>query len=322
MKKNRVLVTGANGFVGRGVCSELTRREYDIHCAVRNTLDPYAVNCKLFKLSDIGSATDWSGALDAVDFVVHLAARVYVMQDKSTDPLTAFRQVNVAGTLNLARQASAAGVQRFIFISSIKVNGDITLPGEKFHADDIPAPQDPYGISKYEAENALRELGAETGMEVVIIRPPLVYGPGVKANFLSMMCWLHKGIPLPLGAIHNQRSLVSLDNLVDLIMTCINHPKAANQTFLVSDAEDISTTQLLRRMANALNVRAKLLPVPQWILATSFAILNKNNFTQRLSGSLQVDITKTRNLLEWVPPFSVDAGLMKVAHSHLDSISH
>ncbi len=207
--------------------------------------------------------------------------------------------------------------QRFVFISTIKVNGEGTPLGQPYTADDVPAPVDPYGVSKHEAELGLMRLAEETGMEVVIIRPVLVYGPGVKANFLSMMRWLHKGIPLPLGAIHNQRSLVALDNLVDLIVTCLHHPAAANQTFLVSDGEDLSTTALLRRTAAALGRPARLIPVPVRVLRTAAHLLGKADFAQRLYGSLQVDISKTRELLGWSPPVSVDDALHKTARHFL-----
>jgi UDP-glucose 4-epimerase len=264
----------------------------------------------------LAPSTDWSTALNGVSVVVHCAARVHVMRDTSVDPLEEFRRVNVQGTLNLARQAAAAGVRRFVFVSSIKVNGEATQPGCPFTADDILAPLDPYGVSKMEAEQALREIVRQTGMEVVIIRPPLVYGPGVKANFAAMMRWLQRGVPLPLGAIHNQRSLVALDNLVDLIMTCIKHPAAANQTFLVSDGEDASTTELLRRMGQAMGHPARLLPVPASWLKLAAGLIDKRDVAQRLCGSLQVDISKTRELLGWVPPVSLDEGLRRAATGH------
>jgi nucleoside-diphosphate-sugar epimerase len=242
------------------------------------------------------------------------------MDDTATNPLDEFRKVNVDGTLNLARQAAQAGVERFVFISSIKVNGESTPLEQPFHADDVPMPVDAYGISKHEAEQALRQLADETGMEVVIIRPPLVYGAGVKANFYSMMRWLDKGIPLPLGAIHNQRSLVALDNLVDLILTCTQHPAAANQTFLVSDGEDLSTSELLRRMANALGKSATLLPIPAGWLQFGAALLGKSAVAQRLCGSLQLDIVKTRQLLNWTPPVSVTAALQQTAQFYRSSL--
>lgn len=270
-----------------------------------------------FQCNDSIDTQNWARGLNGVDTVVHLAARVHVMADKATDPLTEFRRVNVNGVLNLARQAAKAGIRRFIYLSSIKVNGEQTLPGRFFTEQDVPAPLDPYGVSKHEAEEGLRKLAQQTDMEVVIIRPPLVYGPGVKANFLNMMRWLHKGVPLPLGAIHNYRSLVALDNLIDLIITCIKHPAAANQTFLVSDREDISTTELLRRMAAALDVPARLLPVPQKLLEMGFKMAGKSDLAQRLCGSLQVDITKACAMLDWKPLISVDEGLRRTAEGFL-----
>ena len=244
--------------------------------------------------------------------MLHSAARVHVMEDTEADPLMAFRAVNVDGTLNLARQAAAAGVKRFVFISSVKVNGESTPPGRSFTEADAPNPQDAYGQSKHEAEQGLRQLSAETGMEVVVTRPPLVYGPGVKANFAALMRAVQRGWPLPLGAVHNQRSLVALDNLVDFIVTCITHPQAANQTFLVSDGQDLSTTELVRGMAQAAGVvPARLLPVPVWALQAGASLLGKGDAVQRLCGNLQVDMSKARSLLGWVPPVSVEEGLRR-----------
>jgi UDP-glucose 4-epimerase len=240
------------------------------------------------------------------------------MNERDADPLAAFRRVNVRGTLRLAEQAAQCGVRRFIYLSSIKVNGEGTWPGRPYTADDQPAPLDPYGVSKLEAEHGLQVLAVKTGMEIVIIRPVLVYGPGVKANFRSMMAWLNRGVPLPLGAITNKRSLVALDNLVDLIMTCIHHPAAANQVFLVSDDEDLSTSELLRRMARALGRPARLLPLPMWILKGTAQLLGKRALSQRLCGSLQVDIDKTKSLLEWTPAISVDGALAKTAKDFLE----
>ncbi|MDT3313304.1 SDR family oxidoreductase [Pseudomonas sp. rhizo66] len=316
MTKRRVLVTGATGFVGEAVVFRmLLDKAYAPVAAVRG-------ESRLSGLCDVVSfdlsASVELPALMQIDTVVHCAARVHVMSDTAADPLAKFREVNVQGTTRLARKAAEAGVRRFLFISSIKVNGEATLPGMPFKADDQPAPVDPYGVSKCEAEERLREIGRETGMEIVIIRPPLVYGPGVKANFLSMMSWLRKGLPLPLGALRNQRSLVALGNLVDLIVTCIAHPAAANQTFLVSDGEDLSTTRLLRRMAAALDRRALLLPLPQMLLRAAAQLVGKGDMAQRLCGSLQVDINKTRLLLQWSPPFSVDKALKVTAMHYLD----
>jgi len=242
------------------------------------------------------------------------------MNEESSDPLAEFRRVNVEGTLRLARQAAEAGVRRFVFVSSIKVNGEHSQPGHLFTADQIPAPDDPYGISKCEAEAGLRALSLETGMEVVIIRPPLVYGPGVKANFLAMMRWLQWGVPLPLGGLtENRRSLVFLDNLVDLIVICIDHPAAANQTFLVSDDEDLSTAALLRRMAAALGRPARLIPVPAGLITMGAKLISRPGIAQRLCESLQVDIGKTKALLGWSPPISVDEGLRRTAVHWIES---
>ena len=245
---------------------------------------------------------------------MHLAARVHVMNDKSPDPLAEFRRVNVEGTVALARQAAIAGVRRFVFLSSVKVNGEFTEAGHLFTEDDAPAPEDSYAVSKYEAEQLLRQIAAETGMEVVIIRPPLVYGPGVKANFESMMRCLARGVPLPLAAVtNNRRSLVALDNLVGLIVTCLNHPAAANQTFLVSDGKDLSTAQLLKRMGAAIGQPARLFYLPPTLLKLGASVLNRPGIYQRLCGSLQLDIAKTRQLLGWTPPVSVDEGLRRAA---------
>jgi len=317
--KTQVLITGANGFVGQALCTAAVSSDFLIKGVVRIPQSlPAAVETVV--IGAIDGNTDWRNALQGINVVVHLAARVHVMNDQSADPLSDFRKTNVDGTLNLAKQAALAGIQRFVFISSIKVNGESTPLGQPFHADDEPMPMDAYGLSKREAEDALRQLAVETGMDVVIIRPPLVYGAGVKANFLNMMRWLDKGIPLPLGAIHNQRSLVALDNLVDLIITCITHPTAANQTFLVSDGDDMSTSQLLRRMARALGKSARLLPVPAWLLQSGASLLGKHAVAQRLCGSLQLDISKTRQLLNWTPPISVDEALRKTAQAYRSSL--
>jgi len=312
-----ILVTGATGFVGSCLVAKLSQMA-DLCVLGAHRVDLPFVDYPSAVVGDINNDTDWRTVVHGQEVVIHSAARVHVMDDNSFDPLTEFRQVNVDGTLNLARQAAAAGVRRFIFISSIKVNGEGTTVGAPYHVDAQPAPVDPYGISKMEAEQGLRTLATETGMEVVIIRPVLVYGAGVKANFLSMMHWLHKGVPLPFGAIHNRRSLVALDNLVDLIVTCIDHPAAANQIFLVSDGEDLSTTELLRRMGVALGKPARLLPVPSWMLEAGATMLGKKALSQRLCGSLQVDISKTRELLNWTPPVSVDEALRITAKHFLE----
>jgi len=312
MNPQQVMLTGANGFVGRALCAQAASRGLAV-CAITRVVCELPGAGRSLPLGAMDEHTDWHTALAGIGAVVHLAARVHVMADKATNPLYEFRRVNVQGTLNLARQAAAAGVRRFVFISSVKVNGEATRPGNAFTADDAPAPLDAYGISKMEAEQGLRSIATETGMELVIIRPPLVYGPGVKANFASMMRWLKRGVPLPLGAIHNQRSLVALGNLVDLIVTCLTHPAAANQTFLVSDGEDVSTTELLRRMGQAMHRPARLIPVPAGLLMQAAALVGKGDMAQRLCGSLQVDIEKTRRLLGWQPPLTLDQGLKKAA---------
>jgi nucleoside-diphosphate-sugar epimerase len=304
-----ILVTGANGFVGRKLCSYYSFINSPVRGLSRNLA--YGGNSCFDLIDDIDINTDWTKQLISVDKVIHLAARVHVLREKSNDPLTAFRIVNVDGTLNLARQAARAGVKRFLFVSSVKVNGESTTHGSAFSESDIPAPEDAYGQSKLEAEIGLRKVASETGMDVVIVRPPLVYGPGVKANFSDLMRAVQRQMPLPLGAVHNQRSLVALDNLVDFIITCITQPQAANQTFLVSDGQDLSTTELVRGMARAAGVPARLLPVPVWALQAGATLLGKGNAVQRLCGNLQVDISKARSLLGWMPPVSVDEGLRR-----------
>lgn len=312
--KPMILVTGATGFVGSALTRRLTQeRKSAVLAVVRRAGYETLDGARYHAAGNFLPHTNWNDALHGVNVVVHTAARVHLMKDAAKDPLAEFRSVNVEATLNLARQAAAAGVDRFIFISSIKVNGETTPLNHPFRADDVPAPRDPYGVSKWEAEQGLRKIAAQSGMAVTIIRPPLVYGPGVKANFLAMMRWLRRGIPLPLGAIPNQRSLVALDNLVDLVVTCRDHPGAANQTFLVSDGEDLSTTELLRRLGPALGSPARLFPVPSALLALGAGLAGKLDLAQRLCGSLQIDISKTRQLLGWMPPLTVDEGLRRAA---------
>jgi len=309
-------VTGATGFVGSALvqrCVALAPpdRASSVLAITRQRPANLVAGACYAQVGHSYGDTDWQAVLAGKDVLVHTAARVHVMSDTATDPLTEFRRVNVFATLQLAREAAAVGVKRLVFISSVKVNGEATLPGQPFTADDIPAPLDPYGISKMEAEQGLRQIAADTGMEVVIIRPPLVYGPGVKANFAALMRAVQRGWPLPLGAVHNQRSLVALDNLVDFIVTCITHPQAANQTFLVSDGQDLSTTELVRGMARAAGVPARLLPVPVWAFQAGATLLGKGDAVQRLCGNLQVDISKARTLLGWHPPVSVAEGLRR-----------
>ncbi|MBM6446964.1 SDR family oxidoreductase [Pseudomonas sp. MIL9] len=320
MRSKAFLVTGGSGFLGRALIERLARYpDCSVVAPLRDQSITLATGVRSLPMSDLNGTNDWQTALTGIDVVVHTAARVHVMNDLAHDPLAAFRQVNVEATLNLARQAAACGVKRFIFISSIKVNGEGTDLGAPYHADDLPAPIDPYGISKLEAEQGLSALAAATGMEVVIIRPVLVYGPGVKANFLSMMRWLYRGVPLPFGAVQNQRSLVALDNLVDLIVTCSDHPAAANQVFLASDGEDVSTTELLRKLAASLGKPARLLPVPAGLMSGVATMLGQRALADRILGSLQVDISKNRQLLGWTPPVTLEQALALTAQHFLDS---
>jgi nucleoside-diphosphate-sugar epimerase len=316
---SKVLVTGATGFVGEALVFRLLEDERFTPVAAMRDRAKLRVPCQL--IIDDFDLLEALPELRGINVIVHTAARVHVLQETSEDALVEFRRVNVAGTLNLARQAAESGVKRFIFISSIKVNGERTLPGKPFTAVDIPAPMDPYGISKHEAEEGLRQLANKTGMEIVILRPPLIYGPGVKANFLSMLRWLDKGIPLPLGAINNQRSLVAIENLLDLIITCITCPAAANRTFLASDGEDISTTQLLLYLAKALNKKCWIIPVPHWVLRLVLIVFGQKHIAQRLCDSLQIDIKYTCDVLNWTPPVTMKTALKRTVRHYLNERS-
>ncbi|MFW8590314.1 UDP-glucose 4-epimerase family protein [Glaciecola sp. 2405UD65-10] len=313
-----ILLTGATGFVGGALFDALKNKS--VRCLGRQ--NPSKTTKSSFYQSEINADTDFAVALQDTNVLIHCAARVHIMDDSATDPLEAFREVNTYGTLNLAQQAANAGLKRFIFLSSVKVNGESTKPDLPFRPDDQFIPTDPYGLSKYEAEVGLREIAAKTGMEVVIIRPPLVYGPGVKANFASMMKWVNRGLPVPLGGIKsNKRSLVSVDNLVDLIVTCIDHPNAANQTFMVSDDDDVSTSQLLANIATALGVPNRLLPIPGTWFTLTAKLMGKTTIAQRLCGSLQVDISKTKEMLNWQPPCSSAESMNKTADAFLATLS-
>lgn len=299
----RLLITGYSGFVGNNLAEQL-QEGYQL-----NLLGRKPSNLGHFFNHNLDSISTYVDALENVDVVVHCAARVHIMDDTASDPLSEFRAVNTHGTLNLAKQAAAAGVKRFIFLSSIKVNGESTSDKAPFTASDKSAPEDPYGISKAEAEQQLIMLGTETGMEIVIIRPPLVYGEGVKANFASLMRFVGKGLPLPFRSIKsNERSLVSVYNLVDLIQLCIEHPKAANQVFLASDDHDLSTAEMVALMAKVQNKSNFALPVPVWCFKLAGKLLNKNDVIDRLTGSLQLDISHTKNTLDWQPPYSAEHG--------------
>ena len=304
----KIILTGASGFIGRRLATALqSKPDVNLTSAVRRVIELPAAH--IVAVQGLDANTDWSTALIHQQVVIHAAARAHIMKDEEADPLSEYRRVNVGGTLNLARQAAAAGVQRFIFISSIGVNGNINT--QPFTVDDIPNPAELYAQSKWEAEQGLREIQRETGMELVIIRPPLVYGPDAPGNFGSLMKLVAHGVPLPLGAIHNRRSLVAVDNLVDLIITCIDHPAAANQVFLAGDGEDLSTTELLRGVARAMGKPSRLIPVPASLLMLAATLLGKEAVAQRLLGSLQVDISKARHLLGWEPPITVEEGLRR-----------
>lgn len=313
MTKN-ILVTGANGFIGKALIESLIAQKFNVIAGVRRELPTLSI--KQLVLGDLSTVTNQSIGLHGIDVVIHLAARVHVMQDTASDPLTEFRKTNTSGTLNLALQAAQAGVKRFIFISTIKVNGESTTIDRPFQAELTEPPSDPYALSKYEAEHGLLSLAKNTGVEVVIIRPPLVYGPGVKANFAVIINYLLKKIPLPLGMINNKRSLVALDNLVDFIILCTTHPKAANEIFLISDGEDVSTTQLLHKVANAFNKQAFLLPVPTSLMRGAARLIGKKEVTERLLSSLTVDNAKAKDLLDWHPVITMDQQLKKIANTY------
>lgn len=315
-----VLVTGASGFVGAAVAARLVQLGCpNTRAAVRRAYTQLPLGVEGCVVPTLATDTDWTSALAGIDSVVHAAARVHVMRESATDPLDAFRRVNVEGTLNLARQAAQAGVRRFVFISSIKVNGEATEPGRPFRADDEPAPQDAYGVSKLEAEVGLRALAETTGMEVVIIRPVLVYGPGVRANFQALMSLVNKGVPLPFGRTSNCRSLVALDNLVDMVCTCLEHPAAAHQTFLVSDGEAVSTAGLVRAMAMALGKKPRLLDVPLPWMSRVAQALGQGAVTQRLFESLEVDIDKNHQLLGWEPSTRMADALLATARPYVEA---
>jgi nucleoside-diphosphate-sugar epimerase len=325
----KVLITGATGFVGKALCIKANDTGVEVTAAVREVVQVFSKQIQQVKITDLSKKVEWESALKGVSVVVHVAARAHIMNDSMENSLSEFRKVNTEGSLNLARQAADAGVKRFIFISSVKVNGEITgrnapMRSDKkggardcFNENDVFIPTDPYGLSKYEAERGLLALTKETGMEVVIIRPPLVYGPGVRANFASMLKWAKRGVPLPLGAVHNQRSLVALDNLINFIIHCIAHPKAANEVFLISDGEDVSTTELLQKVAKAFGKKSRLIPVPVYLLTLVAKLIGKSDVASRLFGSLQVDSTKARELLGWKPVITMDEELKEVASAYL-----
>jgi len=308
-----ILVTGASGFVGKAVLAQLAANPGGgLRAAVRRPLQmPAAVESVV--VGDLATSTDWTPALAGIDVVVHAAARVHVMKETAADPLAEFRRVNVVGTLALAKQAADAGVRRLVFVSSVKVNGEETTPGKPFTVLDAPKPVDAYGISKLEAELGLQQIGAACGMEIVVVRPSLVYGPEVRGNLLTLLQWIRRGLPLPLGGIDNQRSFVALDNLVSLIRVCVTHRAAANQVFLAADGEDLSTTELIRRLARGMNRRARLFSVPAGAFHSMASLFGATAMSQRLCGWLQVDNSHARELLDWSTVVSVDDALASTA---------
>lgn len=317
MKSVSVLVTGTSGFVGKSLCHELQNQGFAAFAAVRSK-NSQVEDFEKIVVGSIDSKTDWSAALSNMDIVVHLAARVHVMAERSENPLAEFRKVNVEGTQHLAECAARAGVKRFVYVSSVKVNGEQTaLPYTEL---DESNPPDPYGVSKWEAEQALLQVAAKTGLEVVIVRPPLVYGAGVKGNFAQMIKVLVKGIPLPLAAVHNFRSLIYIENLVNALILCAIHPKAAGRTYLVSDGDDISTPELLRKLGVAMGRPARLFSCPPALLKLVGKLIGKSGQVDRLLGSLQVDSSKIRRELGWQPPFTLDEGLRATAKAIIDKV--
>lgn len=314
-QKTKLLATGATGFVGKRFCRSAVSRGFSLRRVLRP--DKIINDPNDAVAADISPDTDWRAALEGVDVIVHLAAMAHVPHRGADNMPAAFRRVNTEATLGLAKQAATAGVRRFVFISSVKVNGAHSRPKAPFTPLDPADPKDPYAISKHEAEKGLRRLACDTGLEVVIIRPPLVYGPGVKANFLRLLQAVHKGLPLPLGRVENKRSLVALDNLVDLIITCIDHPAAAGQTFMVSDGDDLSTPELIRRLASAMGRPARLVPVPLVFLETCSRLAGLERPFQQLCQSLQVDIAETQQWIGWRPQVSVDAALQETVRFFL-----
>lgn len=300
----KILVTGANGFIGRALLPYLNSLGYIAIPVVRRP-------CGLPRECIVNDEVSLAAALIDCAAIIHLAGRAHVMKDRAPDPLVEFRAVNLDATIRIARQAADAGVKRFIFVSSVKVNGEYTGPRESFSECDEARPEDPYAQSKYEAEVALRKIGADSAMEITIVRPPLVYGPGARANFAALMHAVQKGWPLPLACVGNQRSLIALDNLVSFLLTCIEHPHAANQTFLVSDGQDVSVAQLVRGLAKTCGRPARLLPVPVWVLKSVATLLGKQDSVRRLCTDLRVDISKARDVLGWIPPVTMEEGLRR-----------
>jgi len=309
-----VLITGANGFIGRALCVTLKEHGYPVHAAIRKERNASHIPEGVFPkvIGNIDGTTQWDHVLEGMDVVVHLAARVHIMQEQSRAPIGLYREVNTLGTEHLASAAAAAGVRRFVYVSTIKVNCESTSD-HPFLETDVPQPSDPYGISKWEAEQRLQEIASGSGLELVIVRPPLVYGPGVRGNFQSLMRLVERGLPLPLAGCRNRRSLVGLSNFVDLLFRCISHPDAKGQVFLASDGEDLSTPELIRRLAKALGVHARLFPMPDLFLHLVARAVGRKGVYERLCGSLQVDMGHAQRVLGWTPPLTIDQELARTA---------
>lgn len=312
----RVLVTGASGFVGTALCDQLVRRGWDVVGAVREITGHAEHRYRQVLLGDIATSTKWEGAMTGVDTIVHLAARTHVMKDRAVDPLAAYREVNVYGSARLASQAVIAGVRRIVFVSSIKVNGEATSE-HPFSEADLPHPEDHYGISKLEAERKLLDISRSSNLELCILRPPLIYGAGVKGNLRSLMRAIERGFPLPLGAISNQRSLLSVENLVGAISLCIDHPGAVGETFLVADAKPVSTAELATEIGRAFGRPARLVPMPAPLLQLIGKVLGRRDAISRLTSSLVVDSRKLQDRLGWVPAQSFSEGIRSMVNGYL-----
>lgn len=313
--KFSVLITGANGFIGQSLCAEMSRQNWRVTAAVRCERKSFPPEVQAFIVGEIDSSTNWNDGLNNIDVIIHLAARAHVLKEKNPCPIDEFRRVNAVGTEHLARCAAAAGVRRLVYVSTIGVNGLQTSLGRPFIETNTPSPHNPYAISKWEAEQALQRVAQETGLEVVIVRPPLVYGVGAPGNFEQMLKFITKGIPLPLAAVQNLRSFIYVENLVDALITCANHPSAAGQTYLVSDGEDVSTSELLQQLGEAMGHPAQLFSCPSVLLKLAGRLIGKTDQVERLLGSLRVDSGKIRRELDWCPPYTLREGLRKTGNS-------
>ncbi len=310
---SNIMVTGADGFIGSHLCQILDTTNYVVRRVIFQQLPHHNPAINWFSIGDIGFAPDWSSALESIEAIVHLAGRAHILREAKANPLAEYRRVNVNATLTLAQAAAAANVRRFVFVSSIGVLGNQSPQNAPFTERSPVQPTRDYATSKWEAEQALREIAYQTGLDVVIIRPPLAYGPGVPANFRALLGWVYRGIPLPLACVRNKRSLVGVRNLASFIAQCISHPRAANETFLISDGQDVSTPELLRKVARYLERPSHLLPMPVGLLNMGAKLLGKEQMAQQLLGDLAVNSNKARQMLEWKPPYTVDEELAHTA---------